>query len=467
MAKCLAMCPKDLETLMSTASSAGEVVKIKSITHIQKAVKNKWLRSWIQSDKFDVNETADAFVARLAAQGTDVQVRAFVRSLEPVDCAGFVQFRTMFNNGMDLKPVFDMVVKQLSMAAQTLGVGIVGSPPAMAQMILDEYSHWTSADVMKFFTMAANSEFKGDMQHLTVRGLSFEFFTDWVKQYEALRSEGFAEINQKLKTQKNKDLQESSASIWLRAAEETEEGVTSAADLYKKMQIRQMKETSIKAAQSKIEAELKAKFRDDLEFEAEVVAYNYILYPFPTERHRAKEVAGYILEEAMGKAKAEVAQMTLAQRQQEGFSEDRVFRAYAKRAFLDIKMQVAGYLSNKRNDTGYVGVTSAIKMRMESLGYSGDIDTLLCAFGFKGYDESLLELSYDRVLGMIYTYYRKKAVDGYLDYVERCNEEGRLALKQGEYAIQYLNNLQARALGWNIVWEKYKRFLDPKNGEEC
>lgn len=466
MGKCLAMCPKDLEILMSTASNAGEVVKAKSIAHIQKAVKNKWLRSWIQSDNFDLNETADTFVARLAAQGTEVQVRAFVRSLEPVDCAGFVQFRTMFNNGMDLTPVFTMVVKQLSMAAQTLGVGIVGSSSAMAQMILDEYSHWTSADVMKFFTMAANSEFKGDMQHLTVRGLSFEFFTDWVKQYEALRSEGFAEINQRLKTQKNKDLQEASGAIWLKVGEETEGEITSAADLRKKRQIRKMKEVDVKAAQGKIETNHKRKFRVDLEFEAETVAYNYILFPFPTERHRAKEVAGLILKEAMDKAKIEVAQMSESQKQQHGFSMDRVFRAYAKRAFLDIKMQAVGYLSNKRNDTGYVGVTSAIKMYLERIGHGGDIDVLLRAFNVR-YDGEADEVDYDRILGMVYTYYRKKYADYYLAYVERCNEEGRLALKQGEYVIQCFNNLQLRALGWNIVWEKYKRFLDPKDGGEC
>lgn len=457
------MSQKDLEILISTASKPAQLLQVKAIQHIQKAAKNKWLRSL----DFTSNKSIDRFLVELGVAASPKQVRAFVRDLQPVDCSGFMSFREMINKGESLERLMDVILAQLSVALSTLGVGVVGDQEVMAQMILDDYDNWTVADVMKFFTMAANSEFKGDMQHLTVRGLSFEFFTDWVKQYEALRSEGFAEINQRLKTQKNKDLQESSASIWLRAAEETEDAITSAADLHKKMQIRQMKEANIKAEQSKIEADIKARFRNDLEYEAEVVAYNYILYPFPTERHRAKEVAGLILKEAMEKAKAEVAQMTLAQKQQEGFSEDRVFRAYAKRAFLDIKMQVAGYLSNKRNDTGYVGVTSAIKMRMESLGYSGDIETLLRAFGFEEYDESILDLNYDRVLGMIYTYYRKKAVDGYLDYVERCNEEGRLALKQGEYAIQYLNNLQARALGWNIVWKKYKRFLDPKNGEGC
>lgn len=453
------MCQKDLGILTSTASKPAQLLQVKAIKHIQKAAKNKWLRSL----DFTANKSIDRFLVELAVVASPMQIRAFVRDLQPVECSGFMSFREMINKGESLERLMDVVLAQLAVALKTLGVGVVGSEEVMAQMILDEYDNWTVADVMKFFTMAANSEFKGDMQHLTVRGLSFEFFTDWVKQYEALRSEGFAEINRALKFRKDeKDVDFKALLAGQAAGSEVVEQLRKDAINKKQMQVKQ----------AKIKSQWQAKFKADAREFVRVNFYNYLIFGVGG-KDKLDAIVNGVMEQAVAIADNQFHKAKKNDELNKAFSitgetYPALLYSSANHFVLELKALSVGYLTNYGREGSKLN--AAMQARHSILTYckkQGIVDgwEILQLLGYEG---EQVEVALGEAIDYAVKEFVQLAKAAYDPYLVKATEGNWPALSEAEFLHQYLRQVQMDKLGWCVLWEKYSVFFGGnKNEETC
>lgn len=440
------MSQKDLEILVSTASKPAQLLQVKAIQHIQKASKNKWLRSL----DFTANKSVDRFLVELGVMASPMQVRAFVRDLQPVECSGFMSFREMINKGESLENLMDVILAQLANALKTLGVGVVGSEEVMAQMILDDYDNWTVADVMKFFTMAANSEFKGDMQHLTVRGLSFEFFTDWVKQYEALRSEGFAEINRTLKFRKDeKDVDFKALLAGQAAGSEVVEQLRKDAIKKKQMQVKQ----------AKIKSEWNAKAKADPRELVRLAFYNYLVFGVGG-KDKLDAIVDGIMQQAAAIAKDQF------EKSKETYSS--LLYNSAKFFVIELKAKSVGFLTKYGREG--CKTNPAMQARHSILTYckkQGIVDgwEILQLLGYEG---EQVEVALGEAVDFAIKELLQMAKAAYNPYLIKATNGNWPALSEPEFLHQYLRQVQMEKLGWCVLFERYSDVLGAdKNGEEC
>lgn len=457
MAKCLTTSQKDLEMLISTASKPAQLLQAKAIQHIQKAAKNKWLRSL----DFTTNKSIDRFLVELGVVASPMQVRAFVRDLQPVDCSGFMSFREMVNKGESLENLMSVVLAQLANALETLGIGVVGSEEVMAQMILDEYDNWTVADVMKFFTMAANSEFKGDMQHLTVRGLSFEFFTDWVKQYEALRSEGFAEINRTLKFRKDEKDVDFKALL---------AGQAAGSEVVEQMRKDAIKKKQMQAKQAQIKSQWQAKFKADAREFVRVNFYNYLVFGVGG-KDKLDAIVDGIMQQAAAIADSQFENAKKKDELNKAFpiakeTYPALLYASANHFVLELKALSVGYLTNYGREGSKLN--AAMQARHGILTYckkQGIVDgwEILQLLGYEGEQVEV-------VLGEAIDYAIKEFVQmakaAYNPYLIKATEGNWPALSEPEFLHQYLRQVQMDKLGWCVLFERYSDILGADKKEE-
>lgn len=459
MAKCLTVSQKDMEMLISTASKPAQLLQVKAIQHIQKAAKNKWLRSL----DFTADKSVDRFLVELGVVASPMQVRAFVRDLQPVDCSGFMSFREMVNKGESLENLMSVVLAQLANALETLGVGVVGSEEVMAQMILDDYDNWTVADVMKFFTMAANSEFKGDMQHLTVRGLSFEFFTDWVKQYEALRSEGFAEINRTLKFRKDeKDVDFKALLAGQAAGSEVVEQLRKDAIKKKQMQVKQ----------AQIKSDWQSKFKSDPRELVRVSFYNYLVFGVGG-KGRLDAIVDGIMQQATAIAKDQFEKAKENTELANAFpitKETYTSLLYNSANFfvIELKANSVGFLTKYGREGSKAN--AAMQARHSILTYckkQGIVDgwEILQLLGYEG---EQVEVGLGEAVDFAIKELLQLAKAAYNPYLIKATNGNWPALSEPEFLHQYLRQVQMEKLGWCVLFERYRDVLGVnKNGEEC
>ena len=129
-------------------------------------------------------EPLEQIVLGVMLRGTQSQKSAMMKYLPMEAGLGFPEIHKIFSGDVTRWDTgVSFIAAQIEKLAAFMGCSIPGDLRELSEFILENYGGLTPVDVVRFFMMCRDGEFRSEFQNVAARGINADFLIDWLNQY--------------------------------------------------------------------------------------------------------------------------------------------------------------------------------------------------------------------------------------------------------------------------------------------
>lgn len=130
------------------------------------------------------SEPIEKIVLGVMLKGTQSQKTAMMKYLPMEAGLAFPELHKLFSGNVERwQTGISFIAAQIEKLAEFMGTKIPGDVNDVAEHILENYAGLTPVDVVRFFMLCRDGEFRSEFQSVSARGINADFLIDWLGQY--------------------------------------------------------------------------------------------------------------------------------------------------------------------------------------------------------------------------------------------------------------------------------------------
>ena len=135
-------------------------------------------------------------VLEVAVSGDILQRGAMARYVPAGAARAFPSlYESVRKNATEMNITLKLIASQIRSLASHFGVSFHGDETSVASVIVQDYGGYSAVDLMIFFERAKSGIYKEEFQHISARGINYDFLKSWLNQYDVEREESYREIH--------------------------------------------------------------------------------------------------------------------------------------------------------------------------------------------------------------------------------------------------------------------------------
>lgn len=129
-------------------------------------------------------ESIEQIVLGVMLKGTQSQKTALMKYLPMEAGLAFPEIHKIFSGNIDRwETGIAFISAQIEKLAGFMGCGVPGDSRDVSEHILENYGGLTPVDIVRFFMLCRDGEFRSEFQNVAARGINADFLIDWLNQF--------------------------------------------------------------------------------------------------------------------------------------------------------------------------------------------------------------------------------------------------------------------------------------------
>lgn len=130
------------------------------------------------------SEPIEKIVMGVMLKGTQSQKLAMMKHLPMEAGLAFPEIYKFFSGNIERWQMgISFIAAQIQKLAEYMGTNVPGDVNDVAEHILENYAGLTPVDIIRFFMLCRDGEFRSEFQSVAARGINADFLIDWLGQY--------------------------------------------------------------------------------------------------------------------------------------------------------------------------------------------------------------------------------------------------------------------------------------------